>query len=169
MEQDGGAQHERCGRDRDGRALPPFDFAQERAESKRHQRAKQGDRPAGDGANGPVLKQRLGDQSLQYDARQQSMSRNAHFVPKLDGCGADQDSLSRRLRGIERAFEHVRKADARNGVWFDAEIDQVAFRSVWSFAQQPPGHRRDHGSGDVVSEIEAADQTVRVGPYIGGY
>ena len=115
-----------------------------------------------------MLKQRLGDQSLHYDARQQSMSRNAHFVPKLDGCGADKDSLSRRPRGVERAFEHVRKTDARNGVWFDAEIDQVAFRSVWSFAQQPPGHRRDHGSGDVLSEIEAADQTVRVRPYIGG-
>ena len=97
------------------------------------------------------------------------MSRDAYLVPKLDGCGADKDSLSCRPRGIERAFEHIHKADARNGVWFDAEIDEVAFRSVWSFAQQPPGHRRDRGSCDVLIEIEVADQTVRVRPYIGGH
>ena len=151
------------------RALAPFEFAQEPAKSERDQRAKQGDRPAGDGANGPVLKQRFGNQSLQYDARQQSMSRDAHLVPEFDGRGADEDSLSCRPRGVERAFEHIRKADARNGLRFDAEIDQVALRSVLSFAQQPPGHGRDHGSCYVLSEIEVADQTVRVRPYIGGH
>ena len=41
----------------------------EPAKNERDQRAEQGDRPAGDGANGPVLKQRFGNQSLQYDAR----------------------------------------------------------------------------------------------------
>ena len=61
--------HERHGRHHQRRALAPFKFAQEPADSERHQRAKQGDGPAGDGANGALLKQRFGDDGLQHGAR----------------------------------------------------------------------------------------------------
>ena len=57
------------------------------------------------------------------------MSRDAHLVPEFDGRGADKDPLSCRPRGVERAFEHIRKADARNGLRLDAEIDEIALRS----------------------------------------
>jgi hypothetical protein len=97
------------------------------------------------------------------------MSRDAHLVAEFDGGSADEYPLSGRLRGVERAFEHIHKADARNGLRFDAEIDEVTLRVALSFAQQPPGHRRDRRSCDVLIEIEVADQAVRVRPHIGGH
>jgi hypothetical protein len=72
-------------------------------------------------------------------------------------------------RGSERAFEHIREADGRNGLRLDAEIDEITLRLVLAFAQQPTGHRRDRRACNVLNQIDVADDTPWVRPHIGGH
>ena len=166
MEDEGDACYKHRARDRYGYALTPLQCARA-ADSERDQRAKQGDRPASEGANGPLLKQRLRNERLHYSTGQQAMPGYTYLVPKLDGCGSNEHSLACRPGGVEFAIEHIHKADARDRARFNAEIDEVTARFAVLCVQQPPWQSRDRGSSQILADIEMAHKTILVWPYIG--
>src|SRR5260221_9374990 len=112
---------------------------------------------------GAVRGARSGGRGREWRSGDDPAVRNAEAIAELEGGAADDDLLVPQL--VQRfviAAQHVDVGHLRNGRGVDTEIDQEGRALRIVLPRQHRAHRRQELPAEILTEVIAPDQTVRL-------